>query len=551
MTMTESLPVDAVVDLEPSDERPAAGIYSLLTTNDHKTVGRLFIACSLLFALGTVIVGALVGLERVDTAQADDVFGGLNAYFQMWALYRVAFVLFVVMPLFIGLAMVVVPMQIGATNIAFPRAALASFWAWLLGAAITTVAVFAGGGWGAIDGVTADERDAIALTLAGTVFTIVALLAASMCVATTVISLRTAGMNLMRVPTFAWSMLVAASTWLFTLPILIANITLIYVDLRGRDPIAFGTTGEGDIDIWAQLDWAFTQPALYALAIPALGIACDIVPVAAKMPVGRHVVLMTAIATLGLLSLGGWMQPFMTAPADHRDEFVYIAFAFGAVLPVLTVLGVLADTARRGASNLIRLPSTMLLGAFGALLLVAAAVISGALRVVEPFELLTRTTTTAIFNATAVGALLAGIAGLWYWAPKLFGTTLSEGTGRLSILTLLTGGFALVVPDFVSGFFLAEDVMLVEPAESIVETLNIISFLGSLVVAVGVLGVVLVVVGTARRGQPAAGDDPWDGHTLEWATTSPPPPGNLTGPLARVRSERPLLDRHESEGDGA
>ena len=96
MTMTESPPVDAVVDHEPSDERPAAGIYSLLTTNDHKTVGRLFIACSLLFALGTVIVGALVGLERIDTAQADDIFGGLNAYLRMWTLYRVAFVLFVV-----------------------------------------------------------------------------------------------------------------------------------------------------------------------------------------------------------------------------------------------------------------------------------------------------------------------------------------------------------------------------------------------------------------------------------------------------------------------
>ena len=548
MTMTEAPPAEAVVDEEPTGDRSGAGIYSLLTTNDHKTVGRLYIACSLLFALGTVIVGLLVGLERIDTARPDDVFGGLNAYFQMWTLYRVAFVLFVVMPLFIGIAMVVVPIQVGATNIAFPRAALASFWAWLLGAGITIVAVFAGGGWGALDGVTANERDAIALTLAGTIFTIVALLAASMCLATTVISLRTAGMNLMRVPVFAWSMLVAASTWLFTLPIVIANIALIYVDLRGRDPIAFGTT---DSRVWAQLDWMFTQPALYALAIPVLGMAGDIVPVAAGVRAGRHTVLVTAIAVFGLLSLGGWMQPYMTAPADHRDEFVYIVFGIAAVLPVLAVLGMLADAARRGASNLLGLPSTMLLGALGALLLVEAAVIGGALRVIEPFELLTRTTTTAMFNATMVGALLAAVAGLWYWAPKVFGTKLSEGTGRFSVLALLVGGFVLVVPDLVSGFLLGEDLMIVEARESIVEALNMISFIGSMVVALGVLGAVLVVARTARPGQAAAGDDPWDGYTLEWSTSSPPLPDNFSEPPARVGSERPLLDQRESEGDAA
>jgi cytochrome c oxidase subunit I+III len=547
MTMTESPPAEAAVDEEPTGKR-ATGIYAALTTTDHKTVGRLYIACSLLFAVGTVVVGVLVGFERADSSQPDDVFLGLNSFFQAWTYYRIAFALFVVMPLLLGVAMVVVPIQIGSTNIAFPRAALGSFWAWLLGSGITTVAVFAGGGWGALDGVTGDERDAIALTLAGTAFTILALLTAALCLATTIISMRTRGMNLLRVPLFAWSMLVAATTWLFTLPILIANLGLIYFDLRGRDPIAFGIPDE---NIWAQIDWAFTQPAVYALALPVLGIAGDIIPVSAHVRPGRHTVLVTAVGVAGLLSLGGWMQPFMTAPSDHRDEFVYVAFGIAAVLPVLVIFGGMADFLRRGVSSLIGLPATMLLGALGAVLLVLGAVVTGALRVIEPFELLDRTTTTAIFNAVVVGALLGGVAALWYWAPKITGTTLSEGLGRLAVLALLVGGLLLVVPDILSGFFLSEDFLTSDPTESIVDSFNVIAAIGSVVVAVGVLAAVLGATAGLRRSRPAAAADPWHGHTLEWSTPSPPPPGNFAEPPEDVGSELPLLDRAADETDDA
>ena len=131
--------------------------------------------------------------------------------------------LLVVAPLFVGIATVVVPMQVGATNIAFPRAAHGAVWQFMIGAGITVVSVVAGGGWGALDGVSSGERDAIALTLVGTALVIVSLLVASICIATTVVSLRTAGMNLLRVPLFAWSMLVTTSVWLLTLPIALGN----------------------------------------------------------------------------------------------------------------------------------------------------------------------------------------------------------------------------------------------------------------------------------------------------------------------------------------
>jgi cytochrome c oxidase subunit I+III len=184
-------------------------------------------------------------------------------------------------------------------------------------------------------------------------------------------------------------------------------------------------------------------------------------------------------------------------------------------------------------------------------LLVLGAVVTGALRVIEPFELLDRTTTTAIFNAVVVGALLGGVAALWYWAPKITGTTLSEGLGRLAVLALLVGGLLLVVPDILSGFFLSEDFLTSDPTESIVDSFNVIAAIGSVVVAVGVLAAVLGAAAGLRRSRPAAAADPWHGHTLEWSTPSPPPPGNFAEPPEDVGSELPLLDRAADETDDA
>ena len=553
MTMTDSPPAAVAVADESgaaadgdgaSGRSMASGLVSLVMTGDHKTVGRMFIGTSLLFAVGAAVLGVLLGLERLDPARPDHVFGGLNAYFQMWTLYRVTLIFLVVLPLIIGLATLVVPLQVGATNIAFPRAALASFWTWLIGAVVIIASVFAGGGWGALDGVTADERDAIALTLLGTVLVVAALLLAAVNLATTVISLRTAGMNLLRVPLFAWSMLVASVVWLFTLPIALANIVFIYADLRGRDPISFGNPESGDI--WAQLDWLTEQPAVYALLIPVLGIVCDIVPVAAGVRQARHAVLVSAIALFGLLSIGGWSQNYLTQVGtgrDHRDELLYVAFGIAVVLPVLAIFAGLGDSLRRGMKNVGGVPSAMLLGSLAALLLIDGATVSGLLRVIEPFELLERSTNTGIFNAVAVAALAGATAGLWFWSSKIFGSPLPEGQGRGIAMSLLLGGFLLAAADVVAGFFLADDVQVGEHAEGIVDVFNVISLIGAIIVGLGLIGVLAAVAGAARVA--GADNDPWSGHTLEWATASPPPSGNFDEPHT-ASSERPLLDLAEA-----
>ena len=183
MTITDSPPATGTA---PAVSSPAvAGLYEALTTTDHKRIGRLWLRSGMLLLVGTVVLGVLVGIERVD-GESTDLFGGDNAFFQMWALYRVGLALLVVAPLFVGLATIVVPMQVGSTNIAFPRAAAAAVWGFLIGAVIMIAAVMANGGWGAVDRASGDERDAVALTLVGMGMVVVSLLLGALCIATTV-----------------------------------------------------------------------------------------------------------------------------------------------------------------------------------------------------------------------------------------------------------------------------------------------------------------------------------------------------------------------------
>ena len=487
----------------PTEEAPAPRILAQpFVTSDAAEVGRLFVVTSLLLALGTSVIGVLLSLGRTEAVAPWDLFGGFNAYFRMWTLYRVSFMLLVVLPLLLGVAMAVVPSQVGAGNVAFPRAALASFWTWLIGAVIMVVSVFAGGGWGAIDGVTGNENDAMALTLLGTGMVIVALLLGAVTVATTVISLRQTGMSLLDVPPFSWSMLVAAAVWLFTLPVAIANIVVIYADLRGRPAIAFGRAESPDI--WLQLDWLVEQPAVYLMAVPVLGIAIEAVGAAVGARSSLPEAVTVIVGLFGLLAVGGWSQDYFTAPQDLRDGLVYVAFGLAAVLPVVALAGGAAELVLRGTKTPDRLFDTRMLGAGAALKLLGAAALVGALRVIEPLDLLETTATWAVFHGVVVAGLIAGVAALVNWPHQLLFCPISQVLGRGSVVLLLGGGALLVVTDLISGF-IVDDPDLMALALDGNAVLNVVNFVGSLLVVVGLAAALAGAVSALRT--PAAGSE--------------------------------------------
>ena len=533
MTMTESPPAaEAAESTEPAGALPGAGLYDALTTSDHKRIGRMWLGLGLLMLAAATVLGVANALE--DTDDGADVFAGANGIFQMAGLYRLGLLLLVAMPLVIGLATVVVPMQVGSSNIAFPRAAAAAVWGHLVGTAILVISVLAGGGWGAVDGVTGDEADAIELTLLGTGMVVASILLASVCLATTVVSLRTPGMGLLKTPQFAWSILVTTSVWLLTLPILIANLVVIVVDLRGG-PLLFGDP-EGTTRIYDQLSWVLEQPAVYSLGIVVLGIIGSIVPVVAG---GRHVshaAMVSLIGLAGVFAVGGWSQP---ALSDQRAEVVYVAFGLLAVVPVLASLGGNAATLAKGGIP-VGLPPAQLVGALGSGLLLLLATVFGALRVIDPLDLVGTAADDAVLHLTVFACVTAVVAGLWFWAPKIDGRLLPNFGGLMITGDFLIGSVLLGVAGLLAGLDASDDLN---------DAMAWVAFVGAIFVALGALG----VVGTklqVMRSDVEAGDDPWDGHTLEWATPTPVPAENFLVAPARVMSESPLLDATAEAGDG-
>ncbi len=536
----------------------------LVGLNDHKLVGRFWIGGSLSFLLIISVLGVVNNIERMSLGSTD-IYGSIASYFQGWVLYRTGAIFLVAIPLFVGIATVIVPLQVGSASVAFPRLAAASFWTWLVGAIVHIISFFADGGLGPENGT---RSEGTLLTIVSLGFIIVALLAASVCIATTVIALRPAGMNLQRVPAFSWSMLVATSVWLLSLPVLIANLVFAYVDLQGRPPIRFGLRD----DMWANMEWAWSQPQIYAYAIPVLGVLAEIVPVAAKQRQVNRDAIFTLIGLFGLLSFGAWAQHALSVGADPAfqadtlaedaqgnfiyEEFLYIAFALVVALPLLGILGGVADTIRRGSTPTL---SGGLVGALVGAVLVLLAVTVGAIRVLgdlsgvpgigDMWDALhdnhvLLSSATAQLSLVVAAVVASAIGALAYWAPKIFGGYAADPLAMLASAALLGGGALAGVADLVSALSGQPDISVADLGDGTVEAMNVLATIGVALIAVGALTAIGVIL-PALRSDETLPDDPWDGHTLEWAAPSPPPVGNFVEPIMTITSAEPLLDELE------
>ncbi|MEI8398185.1 MAG: cbb3-type cytochrome c oxidase subunit I, partial [Actinomycetes bacterium] len=234
-----------------------------ITSSDHKKIGRLFIGTSLLSAVLAAVLGLLFGLERISPAHMQ-IFNG-DATPQLFALYQFALVFGVLAPLFVGIAISVIPSQLGARAIAFPRVAQFGFWAWLFGALMVDISIIGNGGPG---GGTTDLVD---LYLLGVALAAVGLLAGSLCVATSVLTARGPGLTLDRIPAFSWSALIGSIATLLTLPVMIGTIIYVYVD-HTHAKLIFG----GNKGIETFLGWSLSQPMTFVFVIMALGVLAEV-----------------------------------------------------------------------------------------------------------------------------------------------------------------------------------------------------------------------------------------------------------------------------------
>jgi heme/copper-type cytochrome/quinol oxidase subunit 1 len=497
-------------------------------------VGQLFVGTSLTFLLVSGVVGALVGFERIDLA-GNDVFGDdlLRAY----SLHTIVGLFLVVLPLLLGLATAIVPLQVGAATIAFPRATQAAYWTYVASGGLLVASFAVDGG---PFGTDAAGVELFLLAFGGV---LAALAVASVSVATTVLTLRAPGMALRRTPLFTWSALVATVVWTLTLPVLGALTVLAWVDIRQGQQFLGGPSG-----IYNRIAWVFWQPALYAFAIPALGIVADIVPTFARRRLFKHDAALAVIGLFGALSFGAWAQLGFTMDGGVTAPFLFegpwIAVSFLAIVPLLALFGLLANTLRLGAP---KAGAPLVVGLAG-LVLILLGVAAGGATAIDALDLDGTTWMTAQANLVLIGTLTAGFAGVAFWAPKVFGKLLPDPLVGLAGVALFVGALAYAVPDAIAGTIgqarLVAGGGVAEADVDTVEVLNLVSAIGAVIV---ILGVVAFVLALAKpRGAATVADDPWDGHTLEWATTSPPPPGNFAE-LPEVTSEAPVYDaRHAS-----
>ncbi len=452
MAITETRPpTEPVVDepeAEPErfiglPEPDLGGLAGFIGTGDHRSLGRAYIVVSILFG-----VAALVADTLFTAHQAHHLLPTAHV-FQVYTGSELAAVLLFAIPLFVGLATAITPLQVGANTVAFPRAAALAFWGWLIGSGVLIASY-------AIDGGPLGGRvKAVDLTYAGLALVLVSLTVATLCVLTTVVSLRTPGLWLDRVPMFSWSMLVAGSLWLLTLPVLLADVVLIYIDHHYGHPSLFGL-GKNQ---WPELSWAFGQPQIYAMALPVLGMATDVIATLSGTRQPHRRAIMASIAVFGILGFGAFAQPSFYPDGQNEARFIILAFLI--IFPALIVFGGWAASAVAAA---VRSWPARSCSRWAPACWPWWRCWPGPCTASRRFDLHAAGWNTSGYPppyadghfllVVAIVVVLGASGALTYWSAKLFGRTANEGLAKLAAMVGVVGGLVAGLPLLVYGFAL-------------------------------------------------------------------------------------------------
>jgi heme/copper-type cytochrome/quinol oxidase subunit 1 len=548
MTTIDTRPDDAAVGAvaEPSAaESFFSGVAAYATATDHKRIGRLYVGFGLLVLLAVSVVALVLGLERADESST---MLDADAVLQMFQVYRVGLVFGALVPIALGLAIAVTPLQLGARSIAFPRVALTGFYAWLGGLALTISALGRNGGMGGGD------NNAIDLYLAGHGLLILGLLAGAGSVATSVLTTRAPGMTMRRVPLFAWSTLIGALGMLLALPVVFGAIIYLFIDHRLGIEANFG--GAEGIGPW--LGWAYSVPAVIVYALPAIGVAAEMIPVTFKHRQVMRGVKFAGIALVGVTALAATTQQFahdvdLTSDFDPlvRSALPFLIFAGLPVLGLTVALGLGLLTAKQGLSNAKpSISAPFVLSLFG-LSMIGLGVDANFLLGITDLELAGTSFEEGATLLVTYGTALGVMGGLTFWAPKLWGRTLSDKQVMPLGLLGLAGAALAGLPLILAGFF--DQAGGVPASDADVAAImaigdvnggqlwQILSLAGHGLMALTILAFAGLLLKTVTGDGEVAEQNPYGGHTIEWSTTSPAPADNYEY-VATVASSEPQFD---------
>ncbi len=541
----------AVAEPIRQEARPwTAVLHEWVTTVDHKKIGIMYILMAIFF-LVVAGVEALLMRWQLWTPKRD--FLPPDFFNQMFTMHGTTMVFFMGMPILIGMGNYVVPLQIGARDMAFPRLNAFGFWVTLFGGLLVYLGFLTGGapnfGWFAYSPLTertfartaAADFWALGLIVAG-----IGTVAAGVNFVATILAMRCPGMALGKVPFFTWTILWTAVDILIALPPLTASLIMVLFD-RLLGAHFFDPQNGGSAYLWQHQFWFFGHPEVYILILPAFGVVSEVIPVFARKVLFGYEFMAVATMAIVFISLGVWAHHMFCVGMSRTLDMVFAAASLLVSIPTGIKMFNWLATLYGGKISF----ATPMLFCFGFLSMFLIGGLTGIMLAAAPFDFQLSDSYFVVghFHWVLIGGTVFGVfAGLYYWFPKATGRMLSERLGRWHFWLLYIGFILTFGPMHVSGMLgMPRRIFTYEPDRGC-DIWNQLSTAGALIQAPSYLLFVLNIFLSLRSGKPA-GDDPWDAWTLEWATPSPPPAYNFET-IPTVHSRRPLWDlKHPDDPD--
>ena len=502
-----------------------------VTTVDHKKIGILYGAAALFFfAIG----GLEALLIRLQMATPDGTVLGADMYNQVFTMHGVTMVFLVIMPLAAAFANYLLPLQIGARDVAFPRLNALSFWIFLAGGLFLNTSWLFGdapsGGWFAYapnTGVTFSPGHGMDFYALGLQIAGIASLLSAMNLIVTVLNMRAPGMTLFKMPVFTWMILVVQFLLLFAIPVITVALFLLLFD-RNFGANFFNPEMGSDPLLWQHLFWIFGHPEVYVLILPSFGIVSEVIPTFSRKPIFGYEFMVFSGIAIGFMGWGVWAHHmFVSGVGPIAVGAFTLSTMFIAVPTGVKILNWMA-TMWGGKLRF----TTAMLFATGVVSMFTVGGLSGVTHAVAPAD--TQQTDTyyivAHFHYVIFGgALLGFFAGFYFWWPKVFGHMLGERLGKWNFWTMLIGFNLTFGPMHILGLQgMSRRIDTYSPGFGF-ELWNLVATIGAFTIALGVLFFALNVIFSARRarGLPPVGPDPWDARSLEWFCPNPTPVHNF------------------------